>query len=276
MVADDVALLVLDRRAGATDVEPLRGVELEGVTARGGFGVAEHHADLHAQLVDENAAAVRPSDGAGQFAHCLTHQARLHPHFRVAHLAFDFRARHQGGHRIDHDQVDGTGTDQVLGDFEGLLAVVGLRNEEVFDVHAQRFGVEAIEGVFRVDERGDAALFLTLRNRVDGQRGFPRRFRAVNLDDPSLGKSVDAQGDVQTERAGGDGVHLDVLFFAESHDGAFSVGLVHTVHRHLQCFHLVVADVLCSHSLEAVVPKSSWKGSLELMSLKGSWLKLNL
>jgi hypothetical protein len=37
-----------------THVKAHRSVELEGVAAGGGFGVAEHHADLHAQLVDED------------------------------------------------------------------------------------------------------------------------------------------------------------------------------------------------------------------------------
>src|SRR5689334_18521935 len=50
--ADDLVAL-LDGR-DAPDVEPNRGVELEGVAAGGGFGVAEHHTNLHANLVDED------------------------------------------------------------------------------------------------------------------------------------------------------------------------------------------------------------------------------
>src|SRR6185369_4873545 len=38
-------------RADAADVETDRRVELERVAAGGGLGVAEHHADLHADLV---------------------------------------------------------------------------------------------------------------------------------------------------------------------------------------------------------------------------------
>src|SRR5690606_22244990 len=40
--------------ADAADVEAHRGVELQGIAAGGGFGAAEHHADLHADLVDED------------------------------------------------------------------------------------------------------------------------------------------------------------------------------------------------------------------------------
>src|SRR5439155_506739 len=43
--------------AEAADVEPHGGVELERVAARRGLGVAEHDADLHADLVDEGADA---------------------------------------------------------------------------------------------------------------------------------------------------------------------------------------------------------------------------
>src|ERR1700676_3581615 len=47
-VGSDLYLLEL------AHVEPDRGVELQGAAARRGFGAAEHHADLLAQLVDED------------------------------------------------------------------------------------------------------------------------------------------------------------------------------------------------------------------------------
>jgi hypothetical protein len=52
LVADDL-LAFLDR-ADAADVQAHRGVELERVAAGGGLRAAEHHADLHADLVDED------------------------------------------------------------------------------------------------------------------------------------------------------------------------------------------------------------------------------
>src|SRR6476646_6028965 len=50
-VADDF-LAALDR-ADAANVEAHRRVELERIAAGGSFGIAEHHADLHPDLVDE-------------------------------------------------------------------------------------------------------------------------------------------------------------------------------------------------------------------------------
>ncbi len=49
-------------RAGAADVDADRGVELQGPPAGRGFGVAEHHADLLANLVDEDDGALALGD----------------------------------------------------------------------------------------------------------------------------------------------------------------------------------------------------------------------
>src|SRR5262249_41927181 len=63
LVAD--ALFALLDRADAADIEPHRGVELQRVAAGRGFGRAEHHADLHADLVDEDDHRVGLLDRAG-------------------------------------------------------------------------------------------------------------------------------------------------------------------------------------------------------------------
>src|SRR5215470_14722019 len=84
--AADHLVAVLDG-PDAADVEAHRGVELERVATRGGLGVAEHHADLHADLVDEDDDGPRLGDGPGELAQRLRHQARLQPHLRVAHVA---------------------------------------------------------------------------------------------------------------------------------------------------------------------------------------------
>src|SRR5687767_15813013 len=49
-----------------SDVESQRSVELERVAAGGGLGIAEHHADLHADLVDEEHDRIRALDVAGE------------------------------------------------------------------------------------------------------------------------------------------------------------------------------------------------------------------
>src|SRR5262249_51273776 len=56
--AADHLLAALDR-PDATDVETHRRVELERIAARGRFRIAEHHADLHPDLIDEDYKHVR-------------------------------------------------------------------------------------------------------------------------------------------------------------------------------------------------------------------------
>ena len=79
---------------------------------------------------------------------------------------------------VDDDDVDRARPDQRIGDFERLLAVVGLRYEQVVDVHAQFLCVEAVESVLGVDERRDAAGFLRLGDGVDRQGRLTRRLGA--------------------------------------------------------------------------------------------------
>jgi hypothetical protein len=133
--ADDL-VAVLDG-ADAPDVDAHRRVELQRAAAGRGLRVAEHHADLLAQLVDEDQAGLRLRDDAGELAQRLRHQPRLQAHLAVAHLAFDLRARHERGHRVDDDHVDAVGADEHLDDLERLLAVVGLRDQQVLEVDAR-------------------------------------------------------------------------------------------------------------------------------------------
>src|SRR5688500_10232778 len=58
------------------DVQAHRGVELQRIAAGSHFRALprHHHADLHAQLVDEHHRGVGALDVAGQLAQCLAHQ----------------------------------------------------------------------------------------------------------------------------------------------------------------------------------------------------------
>src|SRR6185312_7209224 len=67
---------VLDR-ADAADVQTHGRVEFQGIAAGGGFRIAEHDADLHADLVDENHDGVGFGNGGGELAQRLAHQPRL-------------------------------------------------------------------------------------------------------------------------------------------------------------------------------------------------------
>jgi hypothetical protein len=126
----------------------------------------------------------------------------------VAHLAFEFGARHQGGDRVDHQHVDRAGAHQRVGDFQRLLAGVGLGDQQVVDIDAQLAGIDRVERVFGVDEGAGAAALLRLGDDMQRQRGLARAFRPVDLDDPAARQAADAERDVEPERAGGD--HLDL------------------------------------------------------------------
>ena len=207
VVADD-RLALLDR-ADAADVEPERGVELERLAAGGGLGVAEHDADLLAQLVDEDHGAVGAVDGAGQLAERLAHEPGLEAHVAVAHLALDFGLGHQGRDRVDDHDVHRAGAHQDLDDLERLLAGVGLGDQQVLDVDAELLGVLDVERVLGVDVGGDAARLLHVGGEVEGERGLAGGLGAVDLGDAAAGDAADAGGGVEVDGAGGNGGHLD-------------------------------------------------------------------
>ena len=109
-----------------TDVEPNRRVELQGPTAGGRLGRAEHDADLLPQLVDEDGDGARLRQRPRQLAQRLGHEAGLESDVGVAHLTLDLGTRRQRGHRVDHQDVERAGADQHVGDLERLLPGVGL------------------------------------------------------------------------------------------------------------------------------------------------------
>src|SRR5438067_2934332 len=219
----DHRLAVLDG-ADPADVEPLRGVELERVAAGGGLRVAEHHADLHADLVDEDDGGVGLADGGGELAQGLRHQPRLQAHVLVAHLAFQLGARDQCGDAVDDDQIHGPGAHQHLADLQRLLAGIGMRDQEILGADPELARVADVERVLGVDEGGDAARLRRLGDHVQGQRGLAPRLRAVDLDDAAAGNAADAEREVERDAPGRD--RRDVLHqwlvVAETHDGAFA------------------------------------------------------
>ena len=176
------------------DVQPAAGVELQGVAAGGGLGVAEHDADLHPDLVDEDDQGVGLGDGAGQLAQRLAHQPGLQADVGVAHLALQLGLGGQRGDRVDHDDVHRAGAHQHLGDLQRLLAAVGLRHQQVVGAHAQLAGVADVQGVLGVDEGADAARPLGLAHHVQGQGGLARGLRPVDLDDAAAGQAAARRG----------------------------------------------------------------------------------
>jgi hypothetical protein len=55
---------------------------------------------------------------------------------RVAHVAFEFGFGGERSHRVDDDQVDSAGAHQTVDNFKGLLACVGLADEQVLQIDA--------------------------------------------------------------------------------------------------------------------------------------------
>ena len=171
-VADGLGALL--ERLDAADVEPHRRVELERPAARRRLGRTEHDADLLAQLVGEDADRAGAVEVTGDLAQRLAHQPGLQADVGVAHLALDLGPRHERRNRVDHEHVERARADQQLGDLERLLAVVGLAQEQIVDVHADAAGVARVHRVLGVDERRQAALALGLGDDVVAERGLAR------------------------------------------------------------------------------------------------------
>ena len=166
----------------------------------------------------------------------------------VAHLAVELGARHQGGDRVDHQDVDGAGAHQGIGDLQRLLAGVGLGDQQLIDVDAELAGIDRIEGVFGVDEGAGAAQLLGLTDDVERHRRLPRGFGPVDLDHPAPRQAADAKRDVEPKRAAGDGLGFDdACAFSELHDRALAEGPFDLAQRGVECLlfvHIVLVDQL--------------------------------
>ena len=146
-------------------------------------------------------------------------------------------------------------------DFQGLLAGVGLADQQVGQVHAQLLRVLHVQRVLGIDEGAGAGLALHLGDDLQRERGLARGFRAVDLDHAAARQAADAQGDVQAQRAGGD--HLDVLellAFAQPHDRALAELLLDLGQGGLQGLGLFAVGQRCRVPLTWA---SMWKSPCE-------------
>src|SRR5258708_1911953 len=210
----------------AANVHAHGGVELKRAAAGGGLRIAEHHADLFANLVDEYQTGARFRNDGRELAQRLRHEARLKAHLRVAHFAFELGLGDEGRDGVHDDDVDAAGADQRLGNFEGLLAVIGLRDEKIVYVHTEFARIDRIERVLRINEGGLAAELLRFGDDVKSHGGLAAGFRAVDFDHAAAGEATNTQSGVNGETPAGnytDG-HQNVPA-AQAHDRAFAVGL---------------------------------------------------
>ena len=218
----------------AADVEPLRGIELQRPAARLGLRRAELDADLFADLVGEDADRVGAVEVAGQLAHRLRHQPRLQADGRVADLAVQLGLRRQRRDRVDRDHVDRGGGDQAVGDLQRLLAVVGLGDQQLVGVDADRPRVDRVHRVLGVDEDADPALGLGLGDDVVDQRRLARGLRAEDLDDPAARHAADAERQVEGEGPGRDRFDRQRAVGAEAHQRALAEIALDLGHRGLE------------------------------------------
>jgi hypothetical protein len=108
-------------------------------------------------------------------------------------------------------------------DLERLLAVVGLRYEQVLDVHAQLLRICGIERMFGIDERRHAPQLLRFGNDLQRQRRLAGGLGPEDFDDAAARNSADAERVVDADRPGRNGVYrLDGAFLPESHDRALA------------------------------------------------------
>ncbi len=160
------------------------------------------------------------ADGAGQLAERLAHEAGLKPHVAVADLAFDFGPGHQRRHRVDHDHVDTVGAHEGFRNVERLLAKVRLADEQFVQVHPERAGVLRVEGMFRVDEGGDATGGLGIRHHLQREGRLAAGFRPVDFHDAAARDAPDAKGPIERDRSGRGDSHRRHLRLAVLHDHA--------------------------------------------------------
>ena len=189
-------------------------------------GRAEHYPDLLPNLIREQAHGLRPVEVAGELAQRLRHQPRLEADRLLAHLPLELDARRQRRDRVDGDDVDRAGAHKHVDDLERLLAVVGLRDQQLVGVDTDPLRVDRVERMLGVDERADATARLSLGDDVVDERGLAGGLRAEDLDDPPAGDAANAKRQVERQRARGDRVDRHSRLVAQLHHRAGTEVLV--------------------------------------------------
>src|SRR5690348_4948369 len=119
----------------------------------------------------------------------------------IAHLTIEFRFGNECGDRVYDQYINGAGANKGFGNFERLLAVVWLRDQQVIDIDAQLLRINRIESVLCIDERRHAAGLLGFGDYLKRDRRFAGRFRAEDFNDASPRKATDAESSVEGDRS---------------------------------------------------------------------------
>ena len=136
-----------------------------------------------------------------------------------------------------------SGAHERLGDVKSVLAAIGLRNEQIVDVHAQCARVNGVESVLGVDERSLSAALLYLCDDVERDGGLTRGFGTVYFDYSSARETADAESKVQPQRSGMNSLHRHVRILSEAHYGARAEVALYLADRGVYCLYLFILVV---------------------------------
>ena len=140
----------------------------------------------------------------------------------VTHLALNFCTRHEGGHRVNHQDVNGTASYQHIRNFKRLFTGVGLSNEQIVTIDPESFGICGIKRMFRIDKSGNAVFLLGFGYRMQRKRGFTGSFGAVYFNTSSPGQPADSQRLIEGKRTGRNNRHIDYRTAPQFHNGTFT------------------------------------------------------
>ena len=117
-------------------------------------------------MINEDNSGLAFINNPSQLTQGLAHQTSLQPHMRITHIAVNLGLGRQRCHAVYHNQVHGVRAHQCFGNFERLLAVIWLRNQQVFGINPKLFSVAWVQRVLGIDKGGRTALLLDLGNSV--------------------------------------------------------------------------------------------------------------
>ena len=107
----------------------------------------------------------------------------------VAHVAVELGLRDERCDRVHHQHVHSIRAHQGFHDLQSLLAVVGLRDQQVVRVHAEPLGVSGVESVLGIHKGRHAAALLSFGYDVEGNGGLAARLGAKYFHDAAPRKA---------------------------------------------------------------------------------------
>ena len=115
----------------------------------------------------------------------------------ISHVTVNLGLRHQCRHRVDHQNVDGTGAHHGLRNLQGLFAGIRLGNVEIVNVYTDILRILGIQRMLGIDKARNTAPLLYLGHRMKRQCGLTGGLRSVDLNDTALREAAGAQRDIQ-------------------------------------------------------------------------------